>query len=122
MSPAEQLVEQLEQVLRELHHLAQQQQQALIALRLGAVEAVLAQQQSLLSRLAALEHECGEHLEEILASASLRQRWERGYRHLSCGGCCSSMPYWRSARSSTRQPSWRHWASPGHSTTSEPEG
>ncbi len=77
MSSAERLVEQLEQVLCELHHLAQQQQQALIALRLGAVEAVLAQQQSLLSRMAALEHECGEHLEEIRSSASLQQRWER---------------------------------------------
>jgi len=77
MSPAEELVEQLEQVLCELHHLAQQQQEALIALRLGAIEAVLAQQQSLLSRMAALEHKCGEHLEEIRSSASLRQRWER---------------------------------------------
>ncbi|GEM_PF-4887377 len=72
-----QILQRLEELVVSLCQVAWQQRQALIALRVGAVEALVAQQQRLLQELQAWQQQCGAFLEDIRRHPSLRQWWER---------------------------------------------
>lgn len=77
MVAAQEVLAQLEATLVALQQNAWQQRQALIALRVGAVEALVAQQQILLQQLETLQQQCGELMGCIEQEPPLRQRWER---------------------------------------------
>ncbi len=77
MEEVHKILAQLETTLVALQQNAWQQRQALIALRVGAVEALVAQQQALLQQLEALQRQCVQLGERIEREPSLQQRWER---------------------------------------------
>ncbi|GBD07140.1 hypothetical protein HRbin21_00955 [bacterium HR21] len=77
MGHAHEILSHLEALLVELQQIAWQQRAALVALRVGAVEAMTARQQLLLQELHRWQEQMRECLEHIEHEAELRRRWER---------------------------------------------
>jgi flagellar biosynthesis/type III secretory pathway chaperone len=77
MATVREFLDRGEELLVALQHNAWQQREALIALRVGAVEALAAQQEILLRQLELWQQQGAELFEQIQKQEELRQRWER---------------------------------------------
>jgi flagellar biosynthesis/type III secretory pathway chaperone len=77
MAELGQALNRLEELLQALQHLAWQQRQALVALRVGAVEALAAQQTALLQEVRRWQEHYAPLLDDVRRDAELQHRWER---------------------------------------------
>ncbi len=77
MAEPREVLKRIEAVLTELQQTAWQQRAALVALRIGVVEAVTAQQHYLLQQLQQCHKELDSAMESIAVDCELRQWWER---------------------------------------------
>ncbi|MEN3027097.1 MAG: hypothetical protein ABDH31_05240 [Chlorobiota bacterium] len=77
MSATEAALQTLEELLTTLQQMAWQQREALVALRVGVVEALAAQQNALLQQLQDWQRQIASLPEALRREPSLQQRWER---------------------------------------------
>ncbi|MCS7176272.1 MAG: hypothetical protein NZ960_01390 [Candidatus Kapabacteria bacterium] len=77
MSATEAALQTLEELLTTLQRMAWQQREALVALRVGVVEALAAQQNALLQQLQDWQQRFASLPETLRREPSLQQRWKR---------------------------------------------